>query len=77
DGKTEHTILNTDLALDQIPNVIGGKTGFTPLAGYSLLMTVADPSTKHRVIAVVLDDITRWQDIRTMVDWSFGAYTWK
>lgn len=77
DGKLTHTILNTDLVLDQIPNVIGGKTGFTPLAGYSLLMAVSDPGKKHKVIAVLLDDPTRWQDIRMMLDWSFNSFTWK
>lgn len=77
DGKIQHVILNTDQLLDQMPNIIGAKTGFTPLAGYSLLMTVADPSTKHRIIAVVLDDITRWQDIKTMVNWTFSSYIWK
>jgi D-alanyl-D-alanine carboxypeptidase (penicillin-binding protein 5/6) len=77
DGKIEHTILNTDQVLDQIPNVIGGKTGFTPLAGYSLLMVVADPSSKHRIISVVLDDNTRWEDIKTMVSWAFSSYAWR
>jgi D-alanyl-D-alanine carboxypeptidase len=77
DGKITHTILNTDLALDQMPNVLGGKTGFTPLAGYSLLMAVSDPSTKHRIIAVVLDDNTRWLDIKTMISWTFDSYVWK
>lgn len=77
DGKLVHTILNTDLVLDQIPNVIGGKTGFTPLAGYSLLMTVADDSKNHKVIAVLLDDPNRWQDIRNMLDWTFQSYNWK
>lgn len=77
DGKIEHTILNTDLALDQIPNVLGGKTGFTPLAGYSLLMAVSDPVGKHRVIAVLLDDPYRWDDIRKAVDWTFDSYVWK
>lgn len=77
DGKTQHTILNTDQLLDQMPNIIGSKTGYTPLAGYSLLMAISDPSTKHRIIAVVLDDIYRWQDIRTMADWTFNSYTWK
>lgn len=77
DGKIEHTILNTDQLLDQMPNIIGAKTGFTPLAGYSLLMAVSDPSSKHRVIGVVLDDSQRWQDIRTMVDWTFSSYAWK
>ena len=77
DGKLTHTILNTDLVLDQIPNVIGGKTGFTPLAGYSLLMAVSDPTGKHKVVAVLLNDPTRWQDIRMMLDWSFNSFTWK
>lgn len=76
DGKIEHTILNTDLVLGEIPDVIGGKTGFTPLAGYSLLMGVSDPSTKHRIIAVLLDDTTRWQDIRTAIKWTFSSHTW-
>lgn len=76
DGQTAHTILNTDLMLNQVSNVIGGKTGFTPLAGYSLLMAANDPSGKHKIIAVVLDDPTRWGDIRAMIDWTFKSYTW-
>lgn len=77
DGAIEHSILNTVSNLWQIPNAVGGKTGFTPLAGYSLLAVVSDPSTKHRVVAVVLDDPTRWQDIRTMIDWAFASHEWK
>jgi D-alanyl-D-alanine carboxypeptidase len=77
DGRIEHTILNTDLVLDQIPHVLGGKTGFTPMAGYSLMMAVSDPSTKHRIIVVVLDDPNRWQDIRIAIDWTFNSYRWQ
>ena len=77
DGKVQHTILNTDQLLDQMPNMIGSKTGFTPLAGYSLLMAISDPSTKHRIIAVILDDINRWQDIKTMTNWTFNSYNWE
>lgn len=77
DGKIQHTILNTDQLLDQMPNMIGAKTGFTPLAGYSLLMAVSDPTTKHRIIAVVLDDSQRWVDIKTMTDWAFGSHIWQ
>ncbi|MDD5396512.1 MAG: hypothetical protein PHW24_00440 [Candidatus Moranbacteria bacterium] len=77
DGKLQHTILNTDQLLDQMPNIIGSKTGFTPMAGYSLVMTVADPTKKHRIVAVVLDDNTRWADIKTMANWAFSSYTWQ
>lgn len=77
DGKIVHTLLNTDQLLDEMPNIIGAKTGFTPLAGYSLLLVANDPSTKHKVVAVVLDDPHRWQDVKTMSSWAFDSYTWK
>lgn len=80
DGKIKHTIINTDRYLDQNNlafNLIGTKTGFTPLAGYSLLTIVTDQSMKHRVVAVVLDDPQRWQDTKNMLSWTFDSYTWQ
>lgn len=77
DGQYLHEIHNTDELLGQMPNLIGTKTGFTPLAGYSLLAVVSDYSAERRVIAVVLDDQYRWQSIRSMFDWSFQAFDWK
>jgi D-alanyl-D-alanine carboxypeptidase len=80
DGKIQHTILNTDKYLDQKDqplNLIGTKTGYTPLAGYSLLTIVNDPSMKHRIVAVVLDDPERWQDINNMINWTFNSYSWE
>lgn len=77
DGVYTHEIFNTDELLGQFPNLLGTKTGFTPLAGYSLLAVASDPSTKHKVVAVVLDDQSRWQSIQSMFDWSFQAFDWK
>ncbi|MCK9379095.1 MAG: serine hydrolase [Candidatus Moranbacteria bacterium] len=77
DGKLAHDILNTDQVLDQVPNCLGGKTGFTPLAGSSLLMGATDSTGKHKIVAVLLDDPYRWQDIKTMIDWTFDSCEWK
>jgi D-alanyl-D-alanine carboxypeptidase len=77
DGKQSHDIFNTDKLLGQMPELIGTKTGFTPLAGYSLLAAAYDPTHKHRMIAVVLDDSTRFQDIQMMFDWAGRAYVWQ
>ncbi len=77
DGKYEHEIFNTDQLLGY-PNLVGTKTGFTPRAGYSLVAVAGDPANaKHRLIAVVLDDPTRWQSIQNMLSWGFGSYVWK
>ncbi|MFA5925808.1 MAG: hypothetical protein WC831_02645 [Parcubacteria group bacterium] len=77
DGQTSHTLINSDILLDDIPNCMGGKTGFTPAAGYSLPMGVSDPTRLHRIVVVILDDPYRWQDIRTAIDWTFKAYSWE
>jgi len=77
DGVYTHEIFNTDQLLGQFPNLLGTKTGFTPLAGYSLLAVATDSAANHKVIAVVLDDQSRWQSIQSMFDWSFQAFSWK
>jgi D-alanyl-D-alanine carboxypeptidase len=77
DGRYHHDIFNTDELLGQMPNLVGTKTGFTPLAGRSLLAVARHPESNHRVVAVVLDDQYRWQSVRSMFDWSFQAFDWK
>lgn len=77
DGKYMHEMKNTDLLLGEIPNCIGGKTGFTPLAGKSLMMGSVDATKKHKVIAVLLDDENRWEDMKKLVNWVFNNYEWK
>lgn len=76
DGSLTHEIFNTDQLLGTMPNLVGTKTGFTPLAGYSLLAVATDTQGKHPVIAVVLNDPYRWDSIRSMFSWSFQAYDW-
>jgi len=77
DGKYMHELKNTDMLLNTLPNCIGGKTGFTPLAGKSLLLGAEDPNGKHRIIAVLLNDEQRWDDMRTLVNWTFENYSWQ
>lgn len=77
DGEIEHTLLNTDMILDEMPNMLGGKTGFTPMAGYSLLIATQDETKKHTIINVLLDDPYRWNDIKKMTDWAFSSHNWQ
>ncbi len=76
DGELSHEIFNTDQLLGSMPNLVGTKTGFTPLAGYSLLAVAKHPAGGYPVIAVVLNDPYRWESIQSMFSWSFQAYDW-
>jgi len=77
DGKYAYELKNTDMLLTTLPNCIGGKTGFTPLAGKSLMTGAKDPTGKHRIIAVILNDEQRWEDMKTLANWVFNNYTWQ
>jgi len=78
DRKYEHYLKNTDMLLGQIPNCLGGKTGFTYNAGKSLMLSASDPETgRHKIIAVILNDDNRWNDMRNLLDWTFSNYEWK
>ncbi len=74
DGTREHRIFNTNQLLGQYGRMLGAKTGFTPLAGYSLLSVGEENG--HQVIVVLLNDPVRWDDIKTVFDWAFTSFRW-
>lgn len=77
DGKYSHDIFNTDVLLGEDSQLIGTKTGFTPLAGYSLLAISFDPDRQHKVVSVVLNDPERWTSIKKMFSWAFQSHYWR
>ena len=76
-GKYTHHLRNTDRLLKEMPNCLGGKTGFTPLAGRSLMLGAVSPNGKHPIIAVILNDPKRWEDMKKLVNWVFNNYQWE
>lgn len=77
DGTVTHHVINTDVLLDQMSNCLGGKTGFTYEAGKSLMMAAHHPGDReHKVVAVLLDDEYRWEDMKNLFEWTFSSYDW-
>jgi D-alanyl-D-alanine carboxypeptidase len=69
--------MNTNAVLETMPECLGAKTGFTPLAGKSLMMGAIDKTKRHRIVVVLLDDPYRWVDAKEMVEWAFDSHEWK
>jgi serine-type D-Ala-D-Ala carboxypeptidase (penicillin-binding protein 5/6) len=68
DGEST-VVQNTDEALDAIPGLVMGKTGFTDLAGGNLAV-VFDVAPGHRIVAVVLHSTRegRFSDMKKLVE---------
>lgn len=77
DKKTEHILQSTDEILEEMSNILAGKTGFTSRAGYSLAMAFETENKRHKIVCVVLDDDQRFVDIKKMAEWTFKNFEWK
>jgi D-alanyl-D-alanine carboxypeptidase (penicillin-binding protein 5/6) len=82
-GGASKNIRSTDLLLDDFNespySLLGGKTGYTILAGYCFT-GVFENEDKDRIVTVVLggDTMTsRFSETKTLVDWSFQNYEWR
>lgn len=75
DGKFPHHFVSTNELLGAVPEVLGGKTGYTGEAGESMILVSKLDGLK--VITVVLGATNRFEQSRRLLDWLKGAYIWK
>ncbi|MBW6440439.1 D-alanyl-D-alanine carboxypeptidase [Patescibacteria group bacterium] len=77
DEKINHKVNNTNQLLGVMENVIGGKTGFTDMAGECLMIIRADPRDENnRVITVVLNAQDRFMQTQRLQNWVWENYKW-
>lgn len=76
DKKNIHNVRSTNKLLGVLPNIIGGKTGYTQEAGESLVLIVSDPTGRHNIITVVLNASDRFEQSKKLAEWVFNSYVW-
>lgn len=77
DGDFHHEARNTDELLATEPwsgDIVGGKTGFTDLAGKNLLLVLRAPNNSGYLINIVLGSPDHFLEMRRLVGWVLGAY---
>ncbi|MEK7604039.1 MAG: serine hydrolase [Patescibacteria group bacterium] len=77
DGKIEHKINSTNQLFGIIPDIIGGKTGYTDKALGCMLLVVDIPGKNDKIISIVLGSAERFTDTEKLVDWTRRAYNWE
>ena len=77
DEKIKHFTKNTNLLLGVIPNIIGGKTGYTDSALGCLILVVEIPGQNDNIVSVVLGSNDRFGDSQKLINWSKTAYRWQ
>lgn len=77
DGRLNHQLLNTNKLLGILFNIVGGKTGYTELAGGSMVLVTKSPTGEGNLVSVVLGSNDRFGDTQTLVNWASRAFIWK
>lgn len=77
DGKFVHNIDNTNDLLEIIPDIQGGKTGYTDGALGTMVLKVNLPPHKTSLVGVVLGAYDRFGEMKKMIDWAKEAHKWE
>ena len=76
DNRFVHNLVNTNKLLGKIPQIIGGKTGFTEEAG-GCMLTVSLVNNSDYLISIVLSSTQRENDIENLINWVEKAWLWQ
>jgi len=68
-GVFHHNLKNTNILLDSMPNIIGGKTGYTEKAGECLLLVTKENSNSY-LINIVLNSPDRFKEMENLVKYA-------
>lgn len=70
---------NTNELLEEIPSVLGGKTGYTERAGGCIILVLKAPNGKGYIINVILGSDnynSRFEEMKKLTEWLNEVYRW-
>jgi serine-type D-Ala-D-Ala endopeptidase (penicillin-binding protein 7) len=84
-NKKTRKVVSTDILIDSFLNserygyeLIGGKTGFLPEAGYCLSVEISHENKPVIIVVLNSADINaRFQDTKVLADWVFNNFKWE
>lgn len=76
DQAVVHEIENTNELLDDVPGILGGKTGYTDGALGCLILITSTNGQRDTILTVVLGSAQRFTDTRMLLDWTQQAFLW-
>lgn len=73
-GALHHILQNTNELLGKMPEVLGGKTGYTERAGECLIVILKGPRSKSYFINAVLGAKNKFQEMENLINWVETSY---
>ena len=77
DGRIEHQVKSTNQLFGVLPDIFGGKTGYTDGALGCMILVVDIPGENDKIISVVLGSSDRFGDTAKLINWAKAAWRWE
>ena len=77
DGKFSHHFESTNKLWGNLPNLVGGKTGYTDGALGCMIIEENLPEQSSSVIVILLGSTDRFGEVKKLTDWTRAAFRWK
>lgn len=77
DGGIKHAVKSTNQLFGVVPDIVGGKTGYTDGALGCMLLVVQAPEGGEYIVTIVLGSHDRFGDTQKLVEWTRAAYRWQ
>lgn len=75
-GRFHHTAYSTNEILEEFPEIIGAKTGYSPKAKECFLMVLPKPKGEGYLINVILGADNRFKEMKKIINWQNKAFVW-
>lgn len=69
-GVFHHTLQNTNEFLGEIPEIVGGKTGFTERAGGCLLLIMKGSRPENYLVNIILNSPRKFEEMRKLIEFT-------
>lgn len=76
DNVFHHKIININELLEVIPEIVGGKTGYTEQSGGCLFLLIESPRNRGYIINILLGSPDRFFEMEELLNWIKENYKW-
>ena len=75
DGSYHHHLVNSNKLIGKIPGIIGGKTGWSPLAKGNLILIV-QKDDNYLINIILGSDNNRFEEMEKLINWADNLLLW-
>lgn len=76
-GQRAHSFFSTNKLWETLPDILGGKTGYTEGALGCMILEVKGKDGQGSFLTILLGSAARFEDTKKLIEWGQAAFRWE